>query len=107
MRDQEWRDLLAGVPMVRPWELWLQVTGAPDLSRYNAVDRAVYEYALTCMGYKKQAVHPLQLDVDRFVWVREPWESDAEWEDLSDDPVWRAVMERYVASRVAQARVPR
>ena len=89
--------------MVRPWELWLQVAGAPDLSEYKAVNKAVFEYALTCMGYKKQAVHPLQLDHDRFVWVREPWESDKLWPDLSDDPVLVAVMERYVASRVAKS----
>lgn len=91
--------------MVRPWELWLQVTGAPDLTDYGRTAQAVFEYALTCMGYKPQVIDPLQLDVDRFVWVREAWPSDAEWEDLTDDPVWRAVMNRYVASRVAQARV--
>ena len=105
MRDQEWRDLLAGRPVIRPWELWLQVTGAPDLSEYKAVNKAVFEYALTCMGYKPQVIDPLQLDEDRVAWVRKAWPSDAEWEDLTDDPVWRAVMNRYVASRVSQARV--
>ena len=103
MRDQEWRDLLAGVPIVRPWELWLQLHDTKTLADYRDSDRAVIEYGLTCMGYKKQAFHPLQLDMDRFVWVREPWESDLEWEDLSDDPVWLAVMERYVASRVTKS----
>jgi hypothetical protein len=72
------------------------------LTDYGKTAQAVFEYVLTCMGYKKQAVHPLQLDVDRFVWVREAWPSDAEWEDLTDDPVWRAVMDHKVESVVAR-----
>jgi hypothetical protein len=106
-REAQWKDLLAGRQVIRPWEFWLLLHDTKALSDYRDSDRAVIEYGLVCLGYKKQAVHPLQLDHDRFVWVREPWESDLDWEDLSDDPVWLAVMERYVANRArGLGRVP-
>lgn len=100
MRDQEWRDLLAGSPVIRPWELFLMLGN--DLAAYRGVRRKVFEQAFLLMGYRPRPVHPLQLDHDREVWVREPWETDLLWPDLSDDPIILAVMERYVATCVAK-----
>ena len=99
-RDQEWRDLLSGSPVIRPIELWIRL--GHDPSTFTGVNRAVVEQGMIFMGYTKQPVHPLQICTDRFVWVREPWPSDALWPDLSDDPILLAVMERYVESVVAR-----
>ena len=100
-RDQEWRDLLAGSPVIRPWELFLMLGNR--LEEYKGVRRKVFEQAFLLMGYRPRPVHPLQLDHDREVWVRESWESDLQWPDLSDDPILAAVTERYVASCVAKS----
>ena len=99
-RDQEWRDLLSGSPVIRPVELWIRL--GHDAATFKGVNRAVVEQGMIFMGYSKQAVHPLQICADRFVWVRGPWESDALWPDLTEDPVLAAVTERYVGSVVAR-----
>ena len=69
---------------------------------FRGVHRKVFEQALIFMGYKEVPVDPRQLDHDREVWIRVPWESDLQWPDLSDDPILAAVTERYVASVVAR-----
>ena len=99
-RDQEWRDLLSGSPVIRPVELWMML--GHDAATFKGANRAVIEQGLIFMGYTKQAVHPLQICTDRFVWVRGPWPSDDLWPDLSDDPIFVAVMDRYVESVVAR-----
>ena len=99
-RDQEWRDLLSGSPVIRPVELWIRL--GHDPATFKEGNRAVIEQGMIFMGYTKQAVHHLQICTDRFVWVRGPWESDALWADLSDDPILAAVMESYVESVVAR-----
>jgi hypothetical protein len=101
MRDQEWRDLLAGSPVIRPVELWIRLDRDP--AAFVGVHRRVFEQGLIFMGYRPRPVDPLQLDLDREVWVRGPWESDLGWPDLSDDPVLAAVTERYAASVVARS----
>ena len=74
-----------------------------DAATFKGVNRAVVEQGMIFMGYRRVPVDPLQICRDRFVWVREPWASDALWPDLSDDPILAAVMERYVESVVARS----
>ncbi len=100
-RDQEWRDLLIGSPVIRPVELWIRL--GRDPASFKGVDRAVVEQGLIFMGYRKEAVDPRQTSKDRYVWVRDPWPSDILWSDLSNDPILAAFAERYAASVVARS----
>lgn len=100
-RDQEWRDLLSGSPVIRPVELWIRMGRDPDT--FKGVHRTVVEQGLIFMGYTKKAVHPLQICTDGFVWVRGQWASDMLWPDLSNDPILAAVTERYAASVAARS----
>ena len=100
-RDQEWRDLLSGSPVIRPVELWIRL--GRDPANFKGVGRAVIERGLIFMGYRKNAADPRQTSKDRFVWVRDPWPSDMLWPDLSGDPILAAVAERYAASVIARS----
>ena len=100
-RDQEWRDLLSGSPVIRPVELWIRL--GRDPTTFKGVGRGEIEQGLLLMGYREQAVDPRQTSGDRKVWVRAPWPSDMLWTDLSGDPILAAVAERYAALVVAKS----
>ena len=53
-RDQEWRDLLSGSPVIRPVELWMML--GHDAATFKGVNRAVIE----------------QTGVARFLFLRRP-----------------------------------
>ena len=100
-RDQEWRELLSGSPVIRPVELRIRL--GRDPASFKGVGRAVIEQGPIFMGYQKKAVDPRQTSKDRFVWFRDPWPSDMLWPDLTGDPILSAVAERYAASIVARS----